>query len=160
MARREGIPTVIVALIFGAFFAFGAVAAEASHLSGSPKKHKIVYHFNGSDSGDHVKKAKAVLDNIQNHANGLGGWKNIEDFVLVVHGDGVIPFVEKSMDIEVRKRVDMLMTSGMKLGVCGNTLKAKKLELKQFSDGAVRLDQGGVTAVGEYQEKGYVYIKP
>lgn len=159
MARREGIPTVFVALIFGALFTFGALAAEASHLSGT-KKHKIVYHFNGSDDGNHVKKATAVLGNIQNHVNGLGGWKNIEDFVLVVHGDGVIPFVEKGMDIEVKKRVDMLMTSGMKFGVCGNTLKGKKLEIKQFSDGAMRLDQGGVTAVGEYQEKGYVYIKP
>ena len=92
-------------------------AAETAHLKDNPKKHKIVYHFNGSDDGKHVQKAKEVLGNIMNHVTGVGGWKNIEDLVLVTHGNGIEPFVEKTMDPEVKKRFEMLMTSGMKMGV-------------------------------------------
>ena len=94
-----------------------ASAADAAHLKENPKKHKIVYHFNGSDSGEHVTKANAVLTNILNHVKGVGGWDNVESLVLVIHGDGVLPFIEKTMDPEVRKRYDLLTVSGMKLGV-------------------------------------------
>jgi len=101
--------------------AVGALAlgsgAEASHLKDNPKKHKIVYHFNGDDAGNHVKKANAVLGNIMNHVKGVGGWDNIESLVLVIHGDGVVPFIEQGMDPEVRKRYEMLATSGLKMGV-------------------------------------------
>jgi intracellular sulfur oxidation DsrE/DsrF family protein len=105
-----------VALVAAGALVLGA-AAEASHLKENPKKHKIVYHFNGDDAGDHVKKAKAVLGNIMNHVKGVGGWDHIEALVLVTHGDGVTPFIEKGMDPEVRKRYEMLTTSGMKMGV-------------------------------------------
>jgi intracellular sulfur oxidation DsrE/DsrF family protein len=114
MNRASKVGVVLVAA--GAVL-LGAAWAEASHLPDSPKRHKIVYHFNGSDDGRHVQKAKAVLGNIMNHVNGVGGWKNIEDLVLVTHGDGIEPFVEKTMDPEVRKRFEMLMTMGMKMGV-------------------------------------------
>lgn len=157
MTKRWGTFLGVAAL--AGVIAAGGLAAEASHLPGT-KKHKIVYHFNGSDDGNHVKKATAVLGNIQNHVNGVGGWKNVEDVVLVVHGEGIVPFIEKNMDPELRKRFDILTVSGMKLGVCGNTLKAKKLAIEEFRDGSVHLDQGGVTALMEYQEKGYSYIRP
>jgi intracellular sulfur oxidation DsrE/DsrF family protein len=94
-----------------------ASAADAAHLKENPKKHKIVYHFNGADSGDHIKKVKDVLGNIMNHVTGVGGWDNIESLVLVIHGDGVLPFIEQGMDPEVRKRYDILTVSGMKMGV-------------------------------------------
>jgi len=60
MMRRMGFPVWAVVLAVGAVFALGVLAAEASHIPGT-KKHKIVYHFNGSDDGSHVKKASAVL---------------------------------------------------------------------------------------------------
>jgi intracellular sulfur oxidation DsrE/DsrF family protein len=95
--------------------AISGPAVEAGH--GGTPKHKIVYHFNGADDGNHVKKARAVLGNILNHVNGVGGWDNIEALVLVTHGDGITPFIEAGMDPEVRKRFEMLTTGGMKLGV-------------------------------------------
>lgn len=159
MTKRWGTCLGVAALVLAGVVATSSLAAEAGHLPGT-KKHRIVYHFNGSDDGNHVKKATAVLGNIQNHVNGVGGWKNVEDVVLVTHGEGIVPFIEKNMDPELRKRFDILTVSGMKLGVCGNTLKAKKLGIEEFRDGSVRLDQGGVTALMEYQEKGYSYIRP
>jgi intracellular sulfur oxidation DsrE/DsrF family protein len=108
--------------LWAAVLALTVVAASATesiaaHLKDNPKKHRIVYHFNGSDDGNHVKKANAVLQNMLNHVKGVGGWDNIEALVLVIHGDGVVPFIEKSMDPEVRRRFDLLTVSGMKLGV-------------------------------------------
>jgi intracellular sulfur oxidation DsrE/DsrF family protein len=157
MTKRCGVLLGAVGLAI--VFAAGG-PAWAGHTADHPKKHKVVYHFNGSDSGDHMKKAIAVLGNIQNHVKGVGGWKNIEELVLVTHGEGIVPFVEKNMDPELRKRFDILNVSGMKLGVCGNTLKAKKINIKEYRDGSMQLDQGGVVAIAEYQEKGYAYIKP
>jgi len=115
--RGRAMRTVWIAAAVVAALAGLAAVSEASHAKEYPKKHKVVYHFNGSDSGDHVGKAKAVLGNIQNHIQGVGGWSNVEAIVLVVHGDGVVPFIEKGMDPEVRKRYDLLTVSGMKFGV-------------------------------------------
>jgi intracellular sulfur oxidation DsrE/DsrF family protein len=115
--RKHWVGWLVAAGVGAGFLVFGVPAGEASHNADNPKKHKIVYHFNGSDDGKHVQKAKEVLGNIVNHVNGVGGWKNIEDLVLVTHGNGIEPFVEKTMDPEVRKRFEMLMTSGMKMGV-------------------------------------------
>ena len=55
-------------------FALAAsIAAEASHLTENPRRHKIVYHLTepGAD------KAKAVLGNIRNHVKGVGGWQTL-----------------------------------------------------------------------------------
>lgn len=49
-------------------------AAEASHRKEQPRKHRVVYHLTAPG----VEKAKAVLGNIVNHVNGVGGWNNIE----------------------------------------------------------------------------------
>jgi len=154
--RRIGRTTA--AVLVGVTALLGGEAA-ASHQPGTGK-HKIVYHFNGSDDGDHVKKARAVLGNIQNHVNGVGGWDNIESLVLVIHGDGVLPFIEQGMDPEVRKRYDLLTVGGLRMGVCGNTLRGRRLQPEQFPKDALLLSQGGVTAVMEYQERGYSYVKP
>jgi len=113
--RRARSAVSVAAVLVG--LAALAGAGEASHLKDYPKKHKIVYHFNGSDDGNHVKKANALLGNLLNHVKGVGGWDNIEALVLVIHGDGVVPFIDKTMDPEVRKRYDLLTVSGMKLGV-------------------------------------------
>ena len=94
--RKRTTRAVWVAAAVVAALAGLAAVSEASHAKEYPKKHKVVYHFNGSDSGDHVGKAKAVL---------------------VVHGDGVVPFIERGVDPEVRKRYDLLTVSGMKFGV-------------------------------------------
>jgi intracellular sulfur oxidation DsrE/DsrF family protein len=115
MGKRWGIVLGTLGLL--AVMPALAERAEASHTADNPKKHKIVYHFNGADDGNHVKKAKAVLGNIQNHVKGVGGWDNIEALVLVIHGDGVLPFIEKGMDPEVRKRYDLLTVGAMKMGV-------------------------------------------
>jgi hypothetical protein len=131
-------------------------AAQASHRKEQPRKHRVVYHL--TEPG--VEKARAVLGNIVNHVNGVGGWDHVEALELVVHGQALKSFVTKDMDPALRGALDRLQTQGLALGACGNTMKGMNLTLEQLPEGTKPLPQGGVVRVMELQEAGYVYIRP
>jgi uncharacterized protein len=141
---------------FAVSLLLGASGAGASHLKEHPRKHRVVYHL--SEPG--VDKAKAVLGNIVNHVNGVGGWDNIEALELVVHGPALKTFVKADMDPAVRGLLDRLQTQGLALGACGNTMKGMNVTLEQLPEGTKHLPQGGVVRVMELQEAGYSYIRP
>src|ERR1700694_3934148 len=107
----------VAALVAGGVL-IGAAAVQASHL-GDGKKHRIVYQLD--DPG--VDKTLFVLNNIQNHVKGVGGWKNIEAFELVVFGPALKNFVTKDMDPRVGQSLAALQTEGLVFGACGNTMK-------------------------------------
>jgi len=134
----------------------GAGVAGASHLKEQPRKHRIVYQL--TEPG--VDKARAVLGNIVNHVNGVGGWENIEALELVVHGPALKTFVKADMDSAVRGSLDRLQTQGLAVGACGNTMKGMNVTLEQLPEGTKALPQGGVVRVMELQEAGYSYIRP
>jgi len=125
----------------------GGVDAGASHL-GDGKRHRIVYQLD--DAG--IDKARFV--------NGVGGWKNIEAFELVVFGPALRSFVTKDIDPAIKRALEALQTQGLTFGVCGNTMKGLNVALEQLPDGAKALAQGGVVRVMELQEQGYAYIRP
>jgi intracellular sulfur oxidation DsrE/DsrF family protein len=133
----------------------GADGLHASHL-GDGKKHRIVYQLD--DPG--VDKTLFVLNNIQNHVKGVGGWKNIEAFELVVFGPALRNFVTKDMDPGIRQSLAALQAEGLIFGACGNTMKGFNLTLEQLAGGAKPLPQGGVVRVMELQEQGFAYIRP
>ncbi len=134
----------------------GAGAAQASHLTEKPRKHKVVYHL--TEAG--LDKAKFVLGNIQNHIDGVGGWANIEAIELVVNGPALRNFVTKSMDPDLKRALDRLQSQGVGFGACGNTMKAFQITLDELPAGAHHLPQGGVVRVMELEEQGYAYIRP
>jgi len=148
--RRSVVVGLAVSLLLG------ASGAGASHVKEQPRKHRVVYHL--SEPG--VDKAKAVLGNIVNHVNGVGGWGNIEALELVVHGPALKTFVKADMDPTVRGLLDRLQTQGLALGACGNTMKGMNVTLEQLPEGTKPLPQGGVVRVMELQEAGYSYIRP
>src|SRR5206468_3553980 len=80
-------------LVAAALALMSFVAADASHLTENPKKHRVVYQL--SDAG--IDKARFVLGNIQNHVSGVG-WDHIEAVELVVFGPALRTFVTKEMD--------------------------------------------------------------
>ena len=133
----------------------GAAGAGASHL-GDGKKHRIVYQLD--DPG--VDKARFVLNNIQNHVKGVGGFQNIEALELVVFGPALRHFLAKDLDPEVRQMLDGLQAQGLAFGACGNTMKGLNVSLEQLARGARALPQGGVVRVMELQEQGFAYIRP
>jgi intracellular sulfur oxidation DsrE/DsrF family protein len=128
---------------------------EASHLSGQPAKHKIVYQLN--EPG--VDKARFVLNNIQNHLNGVKA-ENIAAMELVVFGPALKTFVVKDMDPAVKRALEQLQTQGVTFAACGNTMRNLKLTLEQLPEGAMPVPQGGVVRLMELQEQGYVNIRP
>ncbi|HEV8437602.1 MAG TPA: hypothetical protein VGT40_05870 [Methylomirabilota bacterium] len=146
--RQVGVALAVTAL--GTF-----AAAEASHLSDNPKKHKIVYQLN--EAG--IEKARFVLGNIQNHINGVGT-QHIEAVELVVFGPALKVFVTKDMDSAVRQILERLQTQGLSFGACGNTMRNFNLTLDQLVEGAKPLPQGGVVRLMELQEQGYINIHP
>ncbi len=132
----------------------GAGRAEASHSPDNPKRHKVFFHLNESDP----KKASAVLTNVQNLVDTVG-WKNIEALELVVHGPGLRSFIARTIDPEVKGKVEALLTSGMAMGACQLTMKRQSIKPEELIDGLVPIPSG-VVRVMELEEKGYAYIRP
>jgi len=155
MARTSVSSWRWVAAVVAALFLVGAAGAGASHL-GDGKKHRIVYQLD--DPG--VDKTTFVLNNIQNHVRGVGGWKNIEALELVVFGPALRNFVTKDMDPAVKQSLAALQAEGLTFGACGNTMKGLNVTLEQLAGGAKPLPQGGVVRVMELQELGFAYIRP
>ncbi len=148
--------TIVRAVAIVLALAVTAGVADASHLEEQPRKHRVVYHL--TEPG--VEKAKAVLQNIVNHVNGVGGWDRIEALELVIHGAALKTFVTSDIDPAVRGLLDRLQTQGLALGACGNTMKGMRITLEQLPEGTRPLPQGGVVRVMELQEAGYAYIRP
>lgn len=128
--------------------------AEASHQAESPKKHKVFFHLTESDP----QRAIGVLTNIQNFVD-VVGWKNIESIELVVHGPGLRPFVAKTIDPEVKGKLEALLTAGLKMGACQVTMRRQNLKVDDLVEGLTPIPSG-VVRVMELEEKGYAYIRP
>ena len=150
-AWRWAVAVAAALLLVGA----AGAGVQASHL-GAGKKHRIVYQLD--DPG--VDKTTFVLNNIQNHVKGVGGWKNIEALELVVFGPALKNFVTKDMDLAVEQSLAVLQAGGLTFGACGNTMKGFNITLDQLPGGAKPLPQGGVVRVMELQELGFAYIRP
>jgi len=142
------------ALAMAGMIAAWPVESEAGHTSDNPKKHKAFFHLNEGDP----KKASAVLTNMQNYVD-VVGWQNIEALELVVHGPGLRPFIVKTIDPEVKGKVEALLTAGMKMGACQITMKRQNIKPEELIEGLPPIPSG-VVRVMELQEKGYAYIRP
>jgi len=121
----------------------------------APKKHKIVYHL--SEAGP--EKAKFVLTNMKNHADGVG-WQNIAALELVAHGPAVKTFMSEGMDADIRGMIDKLVAQGMTLTICGNTMTKMNIPKENLVPGCKIASAGGVVRLMELQEQGYAYIRP
>ena len=100
--------TKLLALLLTLIVVLPAFAAE---------KQKVVYHLSDED------KAGFVLNNIQNHIDGMGGPDKVQ-IVLVMHGPVVKSFVDVNAVDKVRGSVKQLQAEGIEIDVCANSLKA------------------------------------
>lgn len=144
----------MLAVLVGVLLGLGSITAEASHNADNPKKHKIFYHFNEADP----KRASAVLTNIQNHVD-VVGWENIEALELVAHGPGLRPFLAKTIDPEVKGKLERLLAGGLQVGACQITMARQNIKLEDLIQGLAAIPSG-VVRVMELQEQGYTYIRP
>jgi len=137
---------LLLSLVMATVVSNAALAADGDKL-------KVVYHVAEED------RVAFVLNNIQNHIEGVGGPEHI-DVVLVAHG----PAVRALNDIEavdrVRGNVSMLQEQGVEVAICANTLKVMDMERDELLPGLVIAEQGGVTRIAELQAQGYLYLRP
>ncbi|MBK1724837.1 DsrE family protein [Thiocystis violacea] len=116
-------------------------------------KLNVVYHVSEAE------KVPLVLNNIQNHIDGVGGPDKIH-IVMVAHGPAINALTDIEATDRVRTAAAKLQEEGVELDMCGNTLKGFNLTLDELLPGFVEVSQGGVTRIGELQSQGYVYIRP
>jgi intracellular sulfur oxidation DsrE/DsrF family protein len=134
-----------------ALVALGASAA----LAGGYGNQKVAYHINSNN----LKVIGAALRNIQNHINAVGEDKL--DIIVVVHSGGHVMFRKGKTTPQILAKIKSLKKQGIKFALCANTLRAKKLTLKDMV-GITKEEivPSGVAELGELQMKGYAYIKP
>jgi uncharacterized protein len=136
----------------GAVFTLAATQARAN-APAPPDKPKVAYHLADLD------KVGFVLNNIQNHFDGVGGPDKVT-IALIVHGPALKAFHAASANPDTRKRVEKFSQAGVKLNACGNTMKAQDVTLKDLLPGFVAVDEGGVVRLAELQAQGYAYLRP
>ena len=119
-------------------------------------KQKVVYHINY----DNPKLQKAALRNIQNHINAVG--KENLDLRVVMHGKGYTLLKTANDDLDVQSKVVNLKKQGVKMQVCNNTLRGKKINYKNdlFDVEKGDIVPSGVAEIAHLQAKGFSYVKP
>ena len=149
-----GVRAWMVGALVGVAVGSGGGPAEASHSAENPKKHRVFFHLTESDP----QRANGVLTNVQNLVE-VEGWKNIEELELVVHGPGLRPFVARGIDPEVKAKVEALLTAGLRVDACQNTMRRPSIKPEDLIEGLTPVPSG-VVRVMELQEKGYAYVRP
>lgn len=149
MHRRN----ILWALASAVSGAFTATKASAATEKPGPAKLKVVYHLNDLD------KVSFVLNNIQNHFDGVGGPDNVT-IALVIHGQALKAFHGSSANPDIAKRVGQFSKAGVELAVCGNTMKSQNVTVQDLLPGFVAVEQGGVVRIAELQSQGYLYLRP
>jgi len=99
-----------------------------------------------------------VLTDVQDLVDTVG-WKNIEALGPVVHGPGLRPFIARTIDPDVKGKMEMLLTGGMTMGACQMTMKRQSIKPEELIDGLVPIPSGDIRVM-ELEEKGYAYIRP
>ena len=141
--------TILTLLLTASILGLGLTSVGAV----ADDKLKVVYHVSDDN------KVPFVLNNIQNHIDGVGGADNIE-IVLVSHGPAVKRFVDIEAVDKDRSAVAKLQEQGVDFEACANTLTALGIEPDELLSDFVIAEKGGVTRIAELQSQGYVYIRP
>lgn len=136
----------------GLFLFHGASAVAGSDTM----KRAVVYHLDSADL-DHEK---ATLRNINNHINSPSG--PTTQIELVIHGGGINLLTTAKKDEQLQASIDGLKMNGVKIKVCNNTLKSKKLDYKTdlYDVHGEDIVPSGVAYLADKQFEGWAYIHP
>jgi len=143
----------LVAIALTAFLALGFSMSPA--FAGGYSKQKVVYHVNYKD----LKRQKGAMRNIQNHINAVG--KDKLDLRVVMHGGGFTMLQAANKDLELQNKIISLKEQGVKMQLCANTIRGKKLDKKKlFGLKESDIVPSGVAEIAALQDKGFSYIRP
>lgn len=127
-----------------------------SSFAGGYGKQKVVYHINY----DNEKRQIGAMRNIQNHINAVGADKL--DLRVVMHGKGYTLLKRANSDPNFEQKVANLKKQGIKMQICGNTIRGKKINVKNdlYDVSESDIVPSGVAEIAHLQKKGYSYVKP
>lgn len=142
-----------IVIAFVLLFSIGFAETEFAEPKPSiDNPRKIVFSI---ISGD-IKKINHVLSSVNNVMKFYRP-ENTE-IVVVAYSQGINAVLKKG-DVDIRKRVEALMTYDVVFIACGNTMSTLKIEQKDLLDD-VEIVTAGIVEIVEKQLQGYIYIRP
>ncbi len=115
----------------------------------------VVYHLNSGDT----ERQLIALGEVQNHIDAVGA-ANL-DIRFVIHGRGLDLLSTAPYNADIRAGIDILKLQGVRFEACGNTIKARQLNLDQlYGINEMDIVPSGVAQISLLQSQGYTYIKP
>lgn len=99
------------------------------------------------------EKHSSVLGNITNLLADLGGATPVE---LVCHGPGVDLCLR---DSPLREQLEGLITQGVTVAACRNTMRGRGIEPGQLAPGVVVVP-AGIGELVRKQQQGWAYVRP
>jgi len=131
------------------------VSAETEFADPKPSlenPRKFVFPITKSDRNE----INHVLNSTNNVIKFYGTEKT--EVVIVAYSKG-IEAVMNHRDLEIKKRVEALMTYDVEFIACGNTMKTLKIDKSELIDN-VEIVTAGIVELIERQLRGYIYIRP
>jgi len=119
-----------------------------AHAAGKPG---VVIQMSENDPA----KWNLALNNARNLITAMGGADKI-DVEIVAYGPGLGMLKDGSA---VGERLGGVLSEGVKLSACGNTMRAQKLTESDLHMG-VQVVDAGVMEIMQRQQSGWSYIRP
>ncbi|MEY2993807.1 MAG: hypothetical protein RL357_742 [Pseudomonadota bacterium] len=145
---------MLTALGAAAAALFGAKRARAAAFPGDEAAHKVVYQINHAEP-EHIEH---VLNSI---SAVLSKYVDDVSVAIVAFGPGIhllATHPQRPIPEILRQRVKgMADNYGVELVACGNTMKSLKWDRTHIIAQA-KIEQVGVAALMDYQQRGYAYI--
>lgn len=142
-------------IFMGFVFLLSFLSAETEFADPKPSlenPRKFVFPISKNDR----KEINHVLSSANNVIKFYGTEKT--EVVIVAYSKG-IEAVMNHKDLEIKKRVEALMTYDVEFIACGNTMKTLKIDKSELIDN-VEIVTAGIVELIERQLKGYIYIRP
>jgi len=107
-----------------------------------------------------TKDERSEINHVLSSANNVMKFYGPEkvEVVIVAYSKG-IKAVMNNKDIEIKKRVEALLTYEVEFIACGNTMQTLKIDKTELIDG-VEVVTAGIVELIERQLRGYTYIRP
>jgi len=102
------------------------------------------------------KEVNRIISTVNNVIK-FYGVENTE-VVIVAYGQGIKVLLKKG-DIEIRKRIEALMTYDVEFIVCGNTMRTLKIDKKDLLKD-ISFATAGIVEIIERKLSGFSYVNP
>lgn len=141
---------IVSMLILLTFLSAETEFADPKPSLENPRKFVFPITKNNIDEINHV------LSSANNVIKFYGPEKS--EVVIVAYSKG-IEAVMNHGDMDIKKRVEALLTYEVEFIACGNTMKTLKIDKSELIEG-VEVVTAGIVELIERQLHGYIYIRP